>query len=95
MQFDQGSTAAPFPARGWLWGVAAVLAALLALLLFAAPAFAADPPGRVGRVGELQGQAWLYSPEDGDWIGAQRNRPLTSGDRLATDPGARAELRVG
>ena len=90
MQFDPSSTAR-FPKRGWSWCVAAVLA----VLLFAAPAFAADPPGRVGRVGELQGQAWLYSPQDGEWIGAVRNRPLTGGDRLATDPGARAELRIG
>ena len=55
----------------------------------------ADPPGRVARLSELNGQVWLYSPDTAEWLSADRNRPLTSGDRLATDPGARAELQVG
>ena len=75
---------------------AGLTAALLALasLLCAAPALA-DPPGRVGRLAELQGTVWFYSPDNGDWIAAVRNRPVTSGDRLATDAGARAEVRIG
>ena len=55
----------------------------------------ADPPGRVARLSDLNGQVWLYSPDSAEWVSADRNRPLTSGDRLATDPGARAELQVG
>ena len=55
----------------------------------------ADPPGRVARLSELNGQVWLYSPDSAEWVSADRNRPLTSGDRLATDPGARAQLQVG
>ncbi|MEO8808425.1 MAG: DUF6600 domain-containing protein, partial [Burkholderiaceae bacterium] len=55
----------------------------------------ADPPGRVARLSELNGQVWLYSPDSAEWVSADRNRPLTSGDRLATDAGARAELQVG
>lgn len=55
----------------------------------------ADPPGRVARLADLNGQVWLYSPDTAEWIAADRNRPLTNGDRLATDPGARAELQVG
>lgn len=55
----------------------------------------ADPPGRVARLADLNGQVWLYNPDAAEWIAADRNRPLTSGDRLATDPGARAELQVG
>ncbi len=54
-----------------------------------------DPPGRVGRIAEVTGQAWLYDPDAGDWTAAERNRPLTSGDRLATDGGARAEVHIG
>lgn len=54
-----------------------------------------DPPGRVGRLSELVGQVWLYHPGGGEWMAAERNRPLTTGDRLATDAGARAEVRVG
>lgn len=54
-----------------------------------------DPPGRVGRLSEVTGQAWLYSPDTGEWIAAERNRPLTSGDRLATDGDGRVEVRIG
>ncbi|MEO7338294.1 MAG: DUF6600 domain-containing protein, partial [Caldimonas sp.] len=54
-----------------------------------------DPPGRVGRIGETVGQVWLFSPDTGEWIGAERNRPVTSGDRLATEAGARVEVNLG
>ncbi|HET9645354.1 MAG TPA: DUF6600 domain-containing protein [Burkholderiaceae bacterium] len=67
-----------------------------ALLLWAVAAAAwADPPGRVGRIADLQGTVWIYDAEQGEWIGAQRNRPLTSGDRLAAEGDARAELHIG
>jgi hypothetical protein len=56
---------------------------------------AADPPGRVGRLAELTGQVWLFTPDSGEWVAATRNRPLTAGDRLSTDAGARAEVRIG
>ncbi|HEX6361916.1 MAG TPA: hypothetical protein VFZ93_03110, partial [Albitalea sp.] len=51
-----------------------------------------DPPGRVGRLGHTTGQVWLYTPDAGEWVTAERNRPITNGDRLATDHNARAEL---
>jgi hypothetical protein len=54
-----------------------------------------DPPGRIGRLSVLVGQVWIYSPEEGEWVSAERNRPVTSGDRIATDQGARAEVRIG
>ena len=54
-----------------------------------------DPPGRVGRLSDITGQVWLFSPDAGEWAAATRNLPLTSGDRLSTDPGARAEVRIG
>ena len=59
------------------------------------PESAGDPPGRVGRLSDTTGQVWFFSPDAGEWISATRNRPLTSGDRLATDAGARAEVRIG
>jgi hypothetical protein len=83
----------------------ALVIALVALVSMGAPLLAtattvateaeADPPGRVGRIADLQGQVWVYHPEDGEWTDAERNRPLTGGDRLATEAGGRAELRVG
>jgi hypothetical protein len=54
-----------------------------------------DPPARVGRLSALNGQVWLYIPGTGEWASAGLNHPLTSGDRVATDPGARAEFEVG
>ena len=74
-----------------------------ALLLFAAFGGAsaqtepsADPPERVARLSEFSGQVWLYDADSGgDWVSAVRNRPVTSGDRVATEAGARAELQIG
>jgi len=66
-----------------------VLMALLAGVAFA------DPPGRVGRLADVQGAVWFYDAVAGEWVAAARNRTLTSGDRIATDADARAEVRVG
>ena len=54
-----------------------------------------DPPGRVGRLAVLQGEAWVYEPEQDEWVAALLNRPITSGDRIATAEGASLELQVG
>jgi len=72
----------------------ALAAAVLLCSAMATPAWA-DPPGRVGRLGDLNGQVWLYTPDAGEWVSAERNRPLTSGDRVATDNNARADVRIG
>jgi len=72
-------------------------AAVLALALMA-PVLAwaqDDPPGRVGRIADLQGGVSIYDFERGEWAPAVRNRPLTNGDRVSTDGDARAELRIG
>lgn len=67
---------------------------LLAATLLAGAAWA-DPPGRVGRIADVQGNVWFRDLEQGEWTQAMRNRPVTTGDRLSTDDGARAELQVG
>jgi hypothetical protein len=73
-----------------------LLVALVAIVtLFLCGAAWADPPGRVGRLADLNGTVWMYDGEQGEWVLAQRNRPLTTGDRLSTDNDARAELQVG
>src|SRR5882672_5048057 len=70
--------------------------ALMVLMCTAlTPAAWADPPGQVGRLGEMTGQVWLFSPDSGEWVSAPRNQPLTTGDRIATDADARAEIRIG
>ena len=84
--------------------LARVTIALCAIVTMATGGFAltaraqqpdTDPPARVARLSELYGQVWIYSPDSGEWVGAVRNQPLTSGDRVATESGARAELQIG
>lgn len=82
----------------WRRRLAASLAAVLVgtLALLARPAQANDdPPGRVGRITESRGQAWQWDPEGGEWVAVQRNRPVTSGDRLSVEGDGRLELRIG
>ena len=93
-------TARRFPHWALSWLHSTLLVCVMALSAsLARPAFAqsefVDPPGRVARLSDIGGQVWLYRPDSGEWIGAVRNQPLTTSDRLATDPGARAELQVG
>jgi ferric-dicitrate binding protein FerR (iron transport regulator) len=54
-----------------------------------------DPPSRAGRVGYTQGTVSFQPGGEGDWLDAVPNRPLTSGDNLWSDRGARAEVQVG
>lgn len=75
--------------------------ALLALTLAAVlskPASAQDsddPPGRVARLGFLQGSVSFQPAGESDWVGAVPNRPMTTGDQLWTDDGSRAEVQLG
>jgi hypothetical protein len=73
--------------------IAALFIALAGAL--AAPAMAQDIPGRVGRVAFIEGTAAVYTDPDQGWERAYVNSPLTSENSIWTDPGARAELRVG
>jgi len=54
-----------------------------------------DPPGRVARVSYLQGTVSLQPSGESDWSQATLNYTVTTGDRLYTDQGSRAELEVG
>ena len=76
----------------WL---AATLLVALALVSVGARAGDDDPPGRVGRVTESQGQAWVYDTDADEWVALQRNRPITSGSRIAVDGNGRLEFRIG
>ena len=54
-----------------------------------------DPPGRVGRLTYMNGDVSFRPGDMDDWVAADFNRPLTTGDHLWTDQDARAELHVG
>ena len=54
-----------------------------------------DPPTRVARVSDLAGTVSLQASGDSGWSVATLNYSMTTGDRLFTDAGSRAELEVG
>src|SRR5712692_369063 len=54
-----------------------------------------DPPGRVARLGYMQGSVSFQPAGESEWVQAVPNRPLTTGDTLWADRDSRAELQVG
>src|SRR5258706_2593253 len=54
-----------------------------------------DPPSRVARLSYAQGTVSFKPGGTDDWVSAVVNRPITTGDKLWTDNGARAELHIG
>lgn len=54
-----------------------------------------DPPDRAARLSFIQGEVSLQPAGEEEWASAIVNRPLTTGDKLWTDEGARAEIYVG
>ena len=55
----------------------------------------ADPPGRAARLADAEGAVSLQPAGVQEWTAATLNRPLTTGDRLWSDQGSRAELDLG
>jgi hypothetical protein len=74
----------------WILGLLMLGAATLA-----ARAEDADPPGRAARLSDAEGSVSLQPAGVQDWTAATLNRPLTTGDRLWSDQGSRAELDLG
>jgi hypothetical protein len=68
---------------------------LLALASGAAMAQGGDPPSRVARLSYLDGPVSFRPGSVEDWTAATLNYPLTTGDHLWADAGARVELHVG
>jgi hypothetical protein len=54
-----------------------------------------DPPGRVGRLNFIQGSVSYQVQGDTDWVQADPNRPLTTGDNLWVDEDSRGEVHIG
>jgi hypothetical protein len=75
-----------------------LLGLALAAALMVVPGAAADqddPPSRVARLSSTRGEVSFNPAGTDDWISAVVNRPITTGDKLWTDKGARAELHMG
>src|SRR2546422_2942608 len=54
-----------------------------------------DPPSRVARLAYAHGNVSFNPAGTDDWVSAVVNRPITTGDKLWSDEGARAELHLG
>jgi hypothetical protein len=77
-----------------LQSLVALTLAFLALAASSA-AWANDPSGRVGRIATTDGNVWLFDDDQGEWVQARRNRPVTEGDRISAEQGGRAEVQIG
>src|SRR5258706_8499857 len=55
----------------------------------------ADPPVRAARLAYISGSVSFSPAGEGQWYQAVINRPLTIGDRLWADGGARVEIQIG
>lgn len=86
------TNALPGRMRTWLTRFVAIACCGAALAALAAPS---DPPGRVGRVSHLGGNVSFYADQEEGWQPARLNFPVTSQNSLWTEPGGRAEFRVG
>jgi hypothetical protein len=76
------------------------LALALAAVISVAPTRASaqdqdDPPGRVARLGYLEGSVSFRPAGEDDWVGAVPNRPMSTGDQIWTDQNSRAEVQLG
>ena len=54
-----------------------------------------DPPTRVARLNYIQGSVSFQPAGESDWIEANPNRPLTTGDNLWADKNSRGEVHIG
>ena len=69
-----------------------LLGIALAVALFAPQRAAADdddPPSRVARLSHTDGSVSFEPAGTDDWVSAAVNRPMTTGDKLWADNGAR------
>ena len=68
------------------------------LFIFSITALAAlaqDPPSRVARLNWMNGNVSFQPASIDTWSAATLNYPLTTGDHIYTDAGARAEMHIG
>src|SRR3984893_16652239 len=53
-----------------------------------------DPPSRVARLAYLEGSISFQPGGTNEWVAAPLNRPITTGDKVWSDQGSRAELEL-
>jgi hypothetical protein len=80
------------------WGLLCLLLAVSLLPAFSTRAAAQDqddPPGRVARLGYIEGSVSFQPAGEDEWVEAVPNRPLTTGDKIWADRDSRAEVQLG
>ena len=77
------------------YGLIAIAALCGALTSPAALAADEDPPGRVARINLLDGRGALEPAGTDAWVDDLPNRPLSGGDKIWIESGARAEMHIG
>ena len=78
------------------WIAISIVVLLSATLLQSAKAQDQDdPPGRVARLGYLQGSVSFQPAGESEWVEAAPNRPMTTGDKVWADKDSRAQLELG
>ena len=70
------------------------LPVIVVLVMLCGVAAWADPPSQVGRLSYISGSVSFQPASVDEWMPAELNYPLTTGDHLWTDAGARAEVHV-
>ncbi|MBU6491418.1 MAG: hypothetical protein KGQ45_01475 [Burkholderiales bacterium] len=73
--------------------ISAALACLMTCLSWAAQA-QGDPPASIARLNVVSGAVSVAPAGADQWIDANPNRPLTTGDDIWADRGSRAELQI-
>lgn len=84
--------------RTHLWKLVTVLGLAVAAVVLAPQRALADdddPPSRVARLGYASGSISFQPAGTDDWVTAEVNRPVTTGDKLWADSDSRAELHIG
>jgi hypothetical protein len=75
--------------------VTRLLRATVAVVLVSPAAALADPSARVARISFIGGSVSFRPASLDEWSVASLNYPLTVGDHVWTDRGARSELQLG
>jgi len=81
-----------------LWAPPATGLLILSSLVLSSVATAqdsSDPPSRVARIAYMTGPVSFQPASVDQWADASLNYPMTTGDSLYSDTGARAVLRIG
>src|SRR3984957_8307610 len=78
-----------------LFALALFFTATFTLLPRPAAAQDYEPPSRVARLNYIQGSVSYQVSGDSNWVDADPNRPLTTGDSLWSDNNSRGELHIG